>query len=538
MFRQFQRLIYSPARVFALLCASFLFALSSAAHAQDETRNFVRLVAPCADPVPWCRPVALHNETGSLQISEFGEGWWSAQWELLNNGENPQGIKMVRIRNRWTGAFVAATYDLNKPGSKEDKWGLALVKPGENLRSVQFYAGSRDAWQIRVAEGPMEDFDDSLVWYLVPVDGGKTAIINASIMGLRERAPILRGTVGLSSIPVATPGSGDRRGTIAVASNATVLNPDGSVNMKNVGAASWIIQPTGEFLLTEGTAKIRIIGGNGQGAVNIETGTPAAGDVGPGWLSAQWVAKRMAGIDRGDYRVFQNVWTGKYLGVANGQLTMVEPDPAAESGGAGAINYSWQVTGAPTKEGMNRQAIRNVRSGLYLTPPEKDRPLSLGTVAVSSWTLADIEAPVVQAAPEPEKMVRLRWMKNEAIHIENGPPTYGAIQPGWWSAQWIMEEQRGENRERLMSFRNRWQGGYLMVRNGEVIRADPANQNVRTPADLEEMWVVEGILDQGVTLRHARTGTYLNTGGSGQLTTRTARSNKEDDDDWSVEEVQ
>lgn len=101
-----------------------------------------------------------------------------------------------------------------------------------------------------------------------------------------------------------------------------------------------------------------------------------------------------------------------------------------------------------------------------------------------------------------------------------------------------MEEQRGENRERLMSFRNRWQGGYLMVRNGEVVRADPSNQNIRTPSDLEEMWVVEGILDQGVTLRHARTGTYLNTGGSGQLTTHTARSNKSDDDDWSLEEVQ
>ena len=181
--------------------------------------------------------------------------------------------------------------------------------------------------------------------------------------------------------------------------------------------------------------------------------------------------------------------------------------------------------------------MRNIKTGQYLTLPTDGTALGLNAQANYQWKLADIAAPVVAAAPVPDRFVRLRWMKNEAIHIESGPPTAGGIQPGWWSAMWLAEERNGERGERLMSFKNRWQGGYLMIRAGQVVRAEPTNPaRLNRATDAEEMWVVEGILNEVVTLRHGRTGQYLGNGAGGMLVPILTKSDKPIG--WSVEEVQ
>ena len=49
-------------------------------------------------------------------------------------------------------------------------------------------------------------------------------------------------------------------------------------------------------------------------------------------------------------------------------------------------------------------------------------------------------------------LVKNRW-KNTYLHIQDGPLVCGAIQPGWWSAQWSLEPVAGTNHVRI---RNRW----------------------------------------------------------------------------------
>ncbi len=537
------------ARLFALFAALFLMSLPGLAQAQAETKNYVRLLT-CADPT-CVDKFALHNESGALQIGEYKDGWWSAQWELVIDPDQGEGVKRVQIRNRWTGALIGAAYDVAK-GRNGEGWNLVLVKPGEMIRSYKWQTQNNGEQVAVMVNAPMEDFPDSFVWHLVPGPAG-TAIINASVMGLRANAPVTKGTALLSRFGISVDRDGtERREAYGLASiEATkLIENDGALT---VGAAGWIIQPTGEFLLVEGTEKIRIINSDngGQAAVNIETGSPAAGAVVPGWLSAQWVAKKMGGGPTGgDFRAFQSVWTGKYLGVVNGRLDMVELDPVGlASGRPEMVNFSWQVTGMMiTKEGdpakgQFRQALRNAKTGQYLTLPRDGTPLGLNAQVNFQWTLADIAAPVVAAAPEPDRFVRLRWLKNEAIHIESGPPTAGGIQPGWWSAMWVAEERRGEQGERLMSFKNRWQGGYLMIRAGQVVRAEPTNPaRLNSATDAEEMWVVEGILNEVVTLRHARTGQYLVRGDKGVLVALPSRPGRPDgstkNEGWTVDEVE
>ena len=524
------------ARLFGLFAALFLVSLPSLAQAQAETKNYVRLLGQCLDRACTQR-AALHNENGALQIGPYQDAWWSAQWELLIDQDQGQGVKTTQIRNRWTGALIGAAYDAAIPSG--GGWSLVLVKPGEMMRSFKWQRQSRDEEVAVMVNAPMEDFPDSFIWHLVPGPNG-TAIINASVMGLREKAPVSKGTALLSPIgtPRVDPGATTRQvaeGSAQIEAT-TLMNNDGTLN---VGAPGWIIQPTGEFLLVEGTEKIRIINSanGGQAAVNIETGSPAAGAVQPGWLSAQWVAQRMAG-SQSSATIFQNVWTGKYLGVVNGGLAMVDLDPVGmASGRLEMLNYSWQNILRADKEGNYHSALRNIKTGQYLTLPTNGMPLGLNAQPNYQWTLADIAAPVVAAAPVPDRMVRLRWMKNEAVHIESGPPTFGKVDLGWWSAQWVTEERNGYKGQRIMSFKNRWKGGYLMIRNGQVITGQPDNSRpINEPTDAEEMWVVEGIPSQVITLRHGRTGQYLGNGAGGALVPITTKSDKRDG--WSLEEVQ
>ncbi|MCU0870695.1 MAG: hypothetical protein MUF30_14070, partial [Burkholderiales bacterium] len=74
----------------------------------------------------------------------------------------------------------------------------------------------------------------------------------------------------------------------------------------------------------------------------------------------------------------------------------------------------------------------------------------------------------VSASAGAQSFVQLknRWKPDQYVHIENGPPTAGPIQPGWWSAMWVMENVPGANFVRL---RNRWKPDqYLHIEPGRL----------------------------------------------------------------------
>lgn len=56
-----------------------------------------------------------------------------------------------------------------------------------------------------------------------------------------------------------------------------------------------------------------------------------------------------------------------------------------------------------------------------------------------------------------------RWKSNEFIHVQEPNPSAGAIQPGWWSAQWILEPVDG-----YYQIKNRWRNEFLHIQNGPV----------------------------------------------------------------------
>ena len=134
-----------------------------------------------------------------------------------------------------------------------------------------------------------------------------------------------------------------------------------------VPSASWILQSTGEVIIPKDVDIVRIVTG-GTLALNIETGTPAVGEVAPGWLSAQWVEQAVDGGGGPPLTLFRNVWTSKYLAMQGGVLTMMDRDPAQESQGLSRLPYAWQVTGGNGPGGFAR-AIQNgamTRINLYL----------------------------------------------------------------------------------------------------------------------------------------------------------------------------
>lgn len=56
-----------------------------------------------------------------------------------------------------------------------------------------------------------------------------------------------------------------------------------------------------------------------------------------------------------------------------------------------------------------------------------------------------------------------RWKPNEFIHVEEPNPSAGAIQSGWWSAQWILEPIDG-----YYQIKNRWRNEFLHIQNGPI----------------------------------------------------------------------
>jgi hypothetical protein len=82
------------------------------------------------------------------------------------------------------------------------------------------------------------------------------------------------------------------------------------------------------------------------------------------------------------------------------------------------------------------------------------------TVFVLTWLLPTI------ASAQQYRFIRNHWKNDQYIHIEHGQVRAGTIQPGWWSAQWELQNIAGQSEVRI---RNRWKSDqYLHIENGGV----------------------------------------------------------------------
>src|SRR5258706_306672 len=76
------------------------------------------------------------------------------------------------------------------------------------------------------------------------------------------------------------------------------------------------------------------------------------------------------------------------------------------------------------------------------------------------WWSADW---IIEDAGRPFFRLRNRWT-NQYLHVEHGPLETGDVEPGWWSAQWTLEPAEA----RFNRIRNRWTGVYLNVERGPL----------------------------------------------------------------------
>ncbi|MEQ8364975.1 MAG: hypothetical protein RH948_19030 [Cyclobacteriaceae bacterium] len=62
-----------------------------------------------------------------------------------------------------------------------------------------------------------------------------------------------------------------------------------------------------------------------------------------------------------------------------------------------------------------------------------------------------------------------RWKPTEYIHVEQPTPASGGIQPGWHSAQWLLEPVAGTA---FYKIKNRWKNTYLHIEQGPLAIGD------------------------------------------------------------------
>lgn len=75
-----------------------------------------------------------------------------------------------------------------------------------------------------------------------------------------------------------------------------------------------------------------------------------------------------------------------------------------------------------------------------------------------------------------------RWKSNEFIHVQEPNPSAGAIEPGWWSAQWILEPIDG-----YYQIKNRWRNEFLHIQNG------PISSGAIQPGWWSAQWALEPV---------------------------------------------
>ena len=489
------------ARIAATLCLALAMLVPQAGSAQTAYPGFYRIVtcpSSFAIPADQCDNLhGLHNENGKLELNKIQPNWWSAQWEIVDAGSG-----QFTIRNRYTGEYLAATFNNGLPVA--DMWQILLVKPDSMITSFNQQSGT-------VQTRPASDLGDTMVWNIVKGENGLLSIFNSAVIGQHY---LFRNGPKTGSLIAKKPEQNSATSVLVFGAKQTDLIAKDGSKMPVIGEAFWQLQSTGEVIIPKDVDIVRILTTDSL-ALNIETGAPALGAAPPGWLSAQWIEQKVDGGGGPPLTLFKNVWTSKYLGLVNGSLTMMDRTPGAEQQGFSRLPYAWHVTGGNGPYGF-ASAIKNMVSGQYLTMDagktltlvNSNAPLD-GKQPATIWALDDAREAPPPPPPAPDVLVRLE-LGTDAVNVETGPVRFGATPPNFWSGDWIYEERTGGQRQRLVSLRNRWKNQYLLIRDGAVIMADPANPEViNDPAQMEELWHSVGVNDQGLILRHVRTGLYL-----------------------------
>jgi hypothetical protein len=489
---------------------SLLIAFAIPAAAQTEDDVYSRILPTkeaCKTDLSYCTEVGLNNENGKLEVTQFRPGWWSAQWQILPEDS------FVRIRNRYTGEWLTAFYDPNAANLSDEanRWSVRLVKPGQVITNVSPQTGA-------VRTDTIEALPEGAMWRIVTDQNGLSGIYNSSLLGLRKFAFATNSNAAW--LINGKEGVGLKGFKLTVDQEGNTSQQMGNADWKITGKTDFFAVKAPEVAPRE-AEKIRIQSFDTNAkptTINIEHGAPQSGIVKPGWLSAQWMQETYTTEDRRRVAMFRNVWTGQYLGVANGSVAMMNRDRSMESS-MDKLAYAWQVTGKAPKGAPNTVSfqLRNMMTNQLLTKSgvEGDLPLELDGSGVSEWTLDPVDRPAPTATDQaseaaPERLVRVLTPNSDGINVESGPVTIGGIQPGWWSAQWHARTVNSGQDGRFMSFKSRWKGTYLMVRNSQLVADAPGaalpNQG---PAGMEEMWRVEGVLESGAILYHPRSKMYL-----------------------------
>jgi hypothetical protein len=78
---------------------------------------------------------------------------------------------------------------------------------------------------------------------------------------------------------------------------------------------------------------------------------------------------------------------------------------------------------------------------------------------------ATLMACIVSLSAQDFYQIQNRWKSNEFIHVEQPKPATSAIQPGWLSAQWILEPVSGTG---YYQIKNRWRNEFLHIQNNQL----------------------------------------------------------------------
>ena len=98
-----------------------------------------------------------------------------------------------------------------------------------------------------------------------------------------------------------------------------------------------------------------------------------------------------------------------------------------------------------------------------------------------------------------------RWLKDGkttyTIHVQEPTPDAGAVEPGWWSKDWVIEDAGGG----FVRIKNRWRGTYMHNQKGALTSGDIQ------PGWHSAQWALEATGDGYHRIKNRWKGTYLHT---------------------------
>lgn len=263
----------------------------------------------------------------------------------------------------------------------------------------------------------------------------------------------------------------------------------------------WVLEPVAPPLPEEQPVEfVRLQdAGNPSHYLHTERGVLETGSIQPGWLSARWEVRESR--DRGLQLAFRNLYTGQWIVAQGESVTLGEPSQDARGGS----NYLWRAVGDsqdPSRRTLSNQnrPLCKGNQGFYLGQPNDTR-------SVFKVKLESPSKPA--AAPPPKQYYRLGNVAAPQTRLNNegGNLQCSAVQPGWFSAMWEIEESSA-GQGRVLAFRNRWTGEYLVAKANHVgLGTGQTGRDGRGP----HLWRAVGSDSnpQQVTLQNLSSGTYL-----------------------------